>query len=117
MTEKVRQHYPTPAVERTIDGVDNQRIYDQRIMQDNITRSLDELAEKTQLDSFILTDIDLDTGTTNVEHKLGYAWSGWYIVDINANATVYRDPDSTADTTKFIPLIATAECTVKMVVF
>jgi len=55
--------------------------------------------------------------TVLVKHGLGRKVRGWKIVDIDAAATVYRDTSSSADLTVYLPLVASANCNVKLEVF
>lgn len=70
------------------------------------------------IDAELLEDVDLANGTTTlVEHKLGRAYRGWRVSDTTAAATIYRDTTSTADTTRYLPLVASAATTVSLEVF
>ncbi len=86
-------------------------------IQDSISRSLDPVTDNPLMSKNILTDVALSGTTTNIEHKLGRAFRGWFIVDANANTNVWRDAASTADATKFLPLVAGAAVTVDIYVF
>jgi len=60
--------------------------------------------------------VEATLGTTEVAvpHRLGKLITGWTVIDIDADATVYRT--GVLDD-KFIGLTATAACNVKLMVF
>lgn len=62
----------------------------------------------------LLTGIKLINGTTVVNHLLSRQMQGWWIVDIDAAATVYRSAPFNAQT---LTLISSAACTVNLGVF
>lgn len=64
-----------------------------------------------------LIDITIGTSTTLVPHGLGRIFQGWHLLDIQADARVWRDATSTSDPTKFLPLKASASVVVKLWVF
>ena len=118
MTERLNQHHPTPTPIKTVEGVDRQRIYDQRIMQDNITRIFDEIADKPQLDSFLLEDIDVAVTETLIEHKLNRTIRGWILARKNGLGDVYDTIDSTtSDLSRYLPLKSSVAVTVSIIVF
>lgn len=113
----IKQHYPVPASTKTIDGVDKQRIYDQRVMQDNITSAFNDLI-KPQINSILLENIELTTEEVLVEHLLGKKVRGWKITSKSANANIWDSIKSTnVDLTKYLPLTASAVVTVDIEVF
>jgi nitrate/nitrite-specific signal transduction histidine kinase len=94
--------------------------YEQRVVntiQDNLAGPLRELASKPHNDSQLIENINLILGTTLVQHKLGRKVRGFYVVDQNASATIFRDTASTADLTKYLPLTSSAITRVCLVVF
>ena len=118
MTQRLSQHYPTNANTSDLEALDSQRIYDLRIVQDNVSRIFDEIADKPHLDSFLLEGISIGTTETLVKHKLNRVVRGWYIVKKDTFSDIKDTIDSsTADLTKFLPLIAEAAVTVSIVVF
>lgn len=62
----------------------------------------------------VLEDIDLANGTTVVNHRLGRMMQGWFILDIDGAATIYR---SAPMNTLTLTLTSDAAVTVKIGVF
>ncbi len=67
-------------------------------------------------------DIILSTTPKNVEHKLGRAYQGWFLIDKDANVNVWVDPpvagvDPNVDRTKYLRLDASGSVIVKIWVF
>lgn len=91
--------------------------YHGNAVQDSIARSLDPITSNPIMSKNIIEGVALTTSVTNIEHKLGRAFRGWIITDNTAAATIRRDTSSTADATKFLPLIASASTTVDVYVF
>ena len=94
-------------------------------LQDNVFKYLRQL-NTTILDGILLEkipsggnqiEIVIGTSTTLVPHGLGRKIQGWQVVDTLADARIWRDPASTADLEKFLPLIASASVTIKLWVF
>lgn len=85
-------------------------------IQDNIKEWCNQV-NKTFNDGIILDEASVGTTTVLIEHKLGRMIQGWGIVDINADARVWRDATSTADLTRFLPLKASASATIKLYVY
>lgn len=63
------------------------------------------------LRKIVIKGVTLTTTTKNVPHQLGRIPVGWQVIDINALATVCRDP-AVATTNDTIPLKASATVTV-----
>ena len=86
--------------------------------QSTVKRVIDAILDKPELDSVLIEDVELTAATTVlVEHRLDRAFRGWRIVDIDAAATVHRDATSTANASTYLPLQASANCTVALLVF
>lgn len=69
-----------------------------------------------------MVNVVLGTTTVMVPHGLNREYQGWQLLDLNADARVWRD--STVDTTQkqnsktlYLPLKASAACTVVLWVF
>jgi len=62
----------------------------------------------------ILNDVVLINGVTVIDHKLGRNMQGWFLVDINAAATIYR---SAPLNDKTLTLTSNAVATVSLGVF
>lgn len=88
-------------------------------LQRNVKLALEEFDQRRrpQMKSELLTEMSLTTGTNLVPHRLGRRVVGWQVVDIDAVATIYRDDTSTVEPTKFLPLVVSANCTVRLLVF
>lgn len=65
----------------------------------------------------LLANIQLGTNTTNVPHRLGRPYRGFFVVDKTAAVDVYRDTGVTTQLNDIIPLKATGTCTVSLWVF
>jgi len=86
-------------------------------LQDRIETFTRQLTAQPGLDTRLIANIAVSTTVVLVEHGLGRAFQGWRVVDINANVVVYRDSSSTADLTKFLPIKASDNATIKLEVF
>jgi hypothetical protein len=69
------------------------------------------------LEGRLVTDISVGTTATDVAHKLGRPYRGWWVVDNDTAATIRRDASSTADNAVFLTLIASSAATVSLWVF
>lgn len=74
---------------------------------------LDPISDNTLLKGRQVRDVALQTGVNVIDHRLGRQPQGWLIIDLNANATVYRSGWS--DLT--ITLTASGPCTVSLYIF
>jgi len=86
-------------------------------LQDKLQEVLDQFTDNPISDNFIIEDIDVDTTTVLVEHRLGRAVRGWYIIDSDAASAVFRDTSSEADPILFLALKAFSAATISIVVF
>ncbi len=88
-------------------------------IQDHVGEVLDYIAQRPFYQGVELAEIALASGaTTLVQHGLGRTVKGWTITRIDAAATVYDQIGTTsADLTQYLPLYASAACTVNLVVF
>jgi hypothetical protein len=62
----------------------------------------------------ILENVKLANGSTTINHLLGHQMQGWYIVDVNGAATIYR---SQPFNDKTLTLTSSAAVTVNIGVF
>ena len=60
------------------------------LMQTSWASKLNPLIDNPPNQGIILNDIDLVAGNNTINHMLGRIPQGWYIVDINGAANVYR---------------------------
>lgn len=51
---------------------------------------IDPLLANTLNNCSILKDVNLITGVTVINHRLGHTMNGWFIVDIQGAAQIYR---------------------------
>jgi hypothetical protein len=65
----------------------------------------------------ILENLSVGTTTVDIPHLLGRSYQGWHLLDIDADARVWRDSTSSANSSKFLPLKASASATIKIWVF
>lgn len=84
--------------------------------QTNIQEFLNQL-NPILLDGRILSNIPIGTTTTEVPHGLTRSFQGYFVIDQQASAVIWRDTTSVADQSKFLPLKASAAVTVSLWVF
>ena len=75
---------------------------------------LDPLISNVLNDVSVLTNVVLINGATVINHKLGKMQQGWFIVDQNAAASIYR---SAPFNTTTLTLTSNAAVTVSIGVF
>lgn len=85
-------------------------------LQENI-RNFVRQFDKVTNDGALLSDITIGTSQTLVSHGLGRNFQGWYIVDIEGDARVWRDTTYSSNKDKYLPLKASASVRVKIWVF
>lgn len=95
-----------------IDSEDREIVKIQENMQ-TWTRQLN----RTMLSGILLDEVTIATSETLVPHLLGRAFQGWQIIDLQGDARVWRVATSTANTSLFLPLRASASVVVKLWVF
>ncbi len=78
-------------------------------------RLLNYLSAQAILNGALIEDIALGTTEVKVAHKLGRAYTGWFPVNLNANAVIYVS--STTLPNQFLNLKASASCTASIWVF
>lgn len=89
-------------------------------LQLNVRDFINQL-DKNVLDGVRIEEVNklqitLTTTTTLIPHGLGRSFLGWHLVDIQGDARVWRDT-ADVDTTKFLPLKASATVVVSLWVF
>lgn len=62
----------------------------------------------------LISDISLINGVTTINHKLSRKMIGWYVVDIDASAAIYR---SQPLNDKTLTLTCNTACTINLWVF
>lgn len=86
-------------------------------LQVNIAETFQPLISKTQNDSVILLNISLLAGQINtVNHLLNRKLTGWSIIDLDANATIWRVQKDLNDNL-ILYLRCSANCTISLEVF
>lgn len=85
------------------------------LLQDSLINFFKQFYQKPQLDSLLLRNVSLSSGTNFVPHTLGRVYTGWKIIDINANVSIWRSSIQNND--KFLTLDASGACTVSIEVF
>lgn len=60
------------------------------LMQNKWASELNPVLNSPLSQGNILKDITLAVGTNVINHKLGKKMQGWYVIDKNANANIYR---------------------------
>lgn len=75
---------------------------------------LDPLLANPLNDVSVIYNVSLINGATTINHLLGQKMTGWYIVDINGAATIYR---SQPLNDKTLTLTSNAAVTVSIGVF
>lgn len=94
--------------------------------QDNVDASLSPLVADPSSGKRYLEDMGdgrrqgiplLSASTVLVPHGLGRPVRSWKVVDLNADARVWRDTASAAPNTSFLALKCSANCTVRLEVW
>jgi hypothetical protein len=75
---------------------------------------LDPVIAAPMVGANILTGVALKNGTTVINHLLGAMQQGWFLVDVNGAATIYR---SAPFNDKTLTLTSSAAVTVSIGVF
>jgi type IV secretory pathway ATPase VirB11/archaellum biosynthesis ATPase len=78
-------------------------------------RLLDIFSAMPIMNGRLVEDVSLSTTATQVSHKLGRAYRGWIITNIDTAATLHVSSETSSD--KFITLIASAPCIASLWVF
>lgn len=88
---------------------------------DNLGRNVELFARLARQSPFwsgkLVSGVTLNsTGTTQVNHQLGYAYSGWLVVRQVGNAVVFEPPGvaTQASAAASCPLQASGPCTVSL---
>lgn len=75
---------------------------------------LDPILENPLNNVSILKNVKLSVGNNVINHLLGRVQQGWFLTDINAASTIYRNADFNDKT---LTLNSSAICTVSIGVF
>jgi hypothetical protein len=83
----------------------------------NLQQIFTSLLQQVQLNSVLLANVELTTGSNIVPHTLGRTLTGWKVTRQNAAASIY-DAQATNDAPQtYLVLVASAPCTVSLEVF
>lgn len=86
-------------------------------IQDNITKVVNPLTNIPLNSGNLLTSVSLVSGLNTVNHKLGRALVGWFIVRQRAAASVYDTQDTNLTPTLTLNLSSSANVIVDLFVF
>jgi hypothetical protein len=78
---------------------------------------LDPLLSSPLGNGLLLQGIVLATGSNTINHGLGRALRGWFVVRSNASATFYDNQDNNRMTNLTLVLVASAPATISLWVF
>lgn len=84
------------------------------LLQTAWAQQLNPIIQNPVVQSSILKNIPLTTGTNVINHKLGRQMQGWMVCDMNAAVTVYRSQPFNNLT---LTLTSSGDATVSLVVF
>lgn len=87
---------------------------DLQLMQNSWTKELNPLLNIPQNQGIMLENIELQTGSNTINHLLGRKMQGWYILDQDALASIYRSKPLNATT---LTLTSTGVTTLKIWIF
>jgi len=86
-------------------------------MQTTWAQQLNPVISNELLQGQLLTNISLINGNNVVNHKLGRKLIGWFIVGINAPATIYDTQSTNQSPQLTLDLVSSADCLCNMWVF
>ena len=87
------------------------------LMQTQWAQQLDPIIANPTVNSIVLKNISLATGTNVVNHKLGRVLQGWKPTRVRASATLYDQQDSNQTPQLTLILVASAPVVVDLEVF
>ncbi len=85
-------------------------------VQTQLSQTSQVLADTSILNGRLIQDVDLTTAESLVEHGLDRIPTGWFVVGIDAAATVHSASTPLLPK-RHLPLTASATCTVSLWVF
>lgn len=86
-------------------------------VQSNVAEILEPISAVPLTRGFILSGVVLASGDNHVNHKLGRALTGWFVVRKRAAADIYDKQDVNSSPALDLVLHATAAVTVDLFVF
>lgn len=87
------------------------------LIQNKWSSILNPVLSNPGLNSSILSNVQLTTGTNTINHLLGRKLQGWRLVRIRGPVSVYDDQDSNVQNNLTLILISNASCSVDLEVF
>lgn len=84
------------------------------LLQKQWTSQLNPLLATSLTQGSLLQDVTLVNGITTFAHYLGKQMTGWFIVDQNALASIYRSAPLNSQT---LTLTSSSDCSVSLWVF
>jgi hypothetical protein len=90
---------------------------DLNAVQDNLVRTLNPVFNTPILDGIILSNIVLNVGFNDIEHKLGRKLVGWHIIRQRSFANLYDDQDNNPLPNKTLRLVTGNAVIVDLYVF
>lgn len=87
------------------------------LMQNIWSSIINPILNTAELNTVLLKNVSLSTGSNNVNHKLGRKLQGWYIVRQRAAASIYDNQDNNQNPDLTLTLVSSADVTVDLVVF
>lgn len=94
---------------------DNDRVF--QMMQNTWATQLNPLLANPSLQTLILENISLVTGSNVINHKLGRKLQGWRIVRQRSAASVYDNQDTNQSPQLTLVLVSSANVSVNLEVF
>lgn len=89
----------------------------QNRIQDNTKKAVNQLSSNSLTSGNTLTSIALTAGDNTINHKLGKALTGWFIVRLRGASTIYDKQDSNKTPEQTLVLNSSAGVTVDLYVF
>lgn len=86
-------------------------------LQQNITASVNPILDNPLVDGVLLQGVNLNAGTTTVNHKLSRKLVGWFLTRQRALANIYDTQDSNSIPDRTLDLVSDAAVTVDIYCF
>jgi hypothetical protein len=83
----------------------------------NLNQIFTSLLSKVQLNSILLTNVQLVAGSNQFPHTLGKKLTGWSIVRQRASSSIYDAQDTQSNPQTYLTLVSSANVTVDILVF
>lgn len=85
-----------------------------QLLQNSWSKEINPLLRNQLNNGFLLENIEIQTGVNTINHLLGRMQQGYFIVDQDAPASMYRSQPLNKQT---LTLTSTGPCTIKLWVF